>query len=357
MSTHMNNWLKVGFPAVLLFLAASCGEKKEAPAGKGGPGKGGPVLIDGYVLSPVTLSNSLSIPGTLEGSERVDLRPEIQGKVISVHFKEGSNVSKGQLLIKLYDADMQAELKGLKIQHELAVKNEKRLKELLSVNGISQQEYDVVATRVAELDASMELVEARISRTEIRAPFSGKIGLRNISPGAMIGPTDIVATLVQTSPLKLDFTLQERYVYALNGKEKVSFQVQGVDGSFNGSIQALESSIDMNTRSLKVRALCENPKGKLMPGAFASVSIAFDEIPDALLVPNQAIIPEVKGKKVIVSRGGKAEFVQVTTGQRDAEKVQILSGLNAGDTIAITGLLSVRPGTELKFKNLQSAQK
>lgn len=122
--------VKVGFPAVLLFLAASCGEKKEAPAVEGA-GKGGPVLIDGYVLSPVALSNSLSIPGTLEGSERVYFRPKMQGKVISVHFKEGSNVSKGQLLLKLYDADMQAELKGLKIQQELAVKNEKRLKELL----------------------------------------------------------------------------------------------------------------------------------------------------------------------------------------------------------------------------------
>lgn len=345
-------------PAFGLLLLVACGGKKNPAAAPGGPGgKGGDkALVDGYVVKTSKLSNTLSIPGTLEPSEVVDLRPEVQGKVTAIHFREGGMVSKGQLLVKLYDADLQAELKGLQLQRELAAKNEGRIKQLLGVNGVSQQEYDVASNQVAQFDASIELTKAKISRTEIRAPFPGKIGLRKVSEGAMIGPTDMVATLVQTHPLKLDFNLQERYVYALNGKERVTFKVQGLDGEFPGKIEAQESRIDATTRSLMVRAFCDNPKGKLLPGAFASVTIAFDEIPDAILIPNQAIIPEARGKKVIVSRNGKAEFVTVTTGVRDADNVQILSGLSAGDTIAITGLLRIKPNTELKFKNLSKPQ-
>lgn len=354
--TEMNVKTMRLVPALGLLLLAACGGKNETAApGPGGKG-GDKAMVDGYVVKTSPLSNDLSIPGTLEPSEVVDLRPEVQGKVTAINFKEGGMVSKGQLLVKLYDADLQAELKGLQLQRELAAKNEGRIKQLLGVSGVSQQEYDVAANQVSQLDASIELTKAKISRTEIRAPFNGKIGLRKVSEGAMIGPTDVVASLVQTHPLKLDFNLQERYVYALNGKEKVTFKVQGLDGEFPGKIEAQESRIDATTRSLMVRAFCDNPKGKLLPGAFASVTISFDEIPNALLIPNQAVIPGARDKKVIVSRNGKAEFVTVTTGVRDADNIQIASGLSAGDTIAITGLLRIKPGTELKFKNLSKPQ-
>lgn len=355
--TEMNLRTMCLLPALGLLLLAACGEKKEkaAPGGPGGKG-GDKAVVDGHVVKTSELANTLTIPGTLEPSETVDLRPEVQGKVTGIHFKEGGMVGKGQLLVKLYDADLQAELKGLQLQRDLAAKNEGRIKQLLGVNGVSQQEYDVAANQVSQLDASIDLTKAKISRTEIRAPFNGKIGLRKVSEGAMIGPADVVATLVQTHPLKLDFNLQERYVYALNGKERVTFKVQGLDGEFPGKIQAEESRIDATTRSLMVRAFCDNPKGKLLPGAFASVTIAFDEIPDAILIPNQAVIPDARGKKVIVSRGGKAEFVPVTTGVRDADNVQISSGLSAGDTIAVTGLMRIKPGTQLTFKNFSNTQ-
>lgn len=344
--------------AATLMLAACGGKKEPAAAGGAGGGKGGDkAVVEGYVIKTTELANTLSIPGTLEPAESVDLRPETQGKVIAINFKEGGMVTKGQLLVKLFDADLQAELKGLQIQRQLAAKNEERLKQLLNISGVSQQEYDIAYNTLEGIDASMELTKAKISRTEIRAPFNGKIGLRRISEGAMIGPTDVVATLVQTNPLKLDFSLQERYVYALNGKERVAFKVQGLDKEYPGKVSALESRIDPTTRSLMVRALCENPKGELLPGAFASVTVTFDEIPNAIMIPNQSVIPDVRGKKVIVSRDGKAEFVPVTTGTRDADNVQISTGLQEGDTIAITGLLRIRPGTQLKFKNLQPAKK
>lgn len=344
--------------AVSLFLAVlimwSCGGKKEAPAIQQ---KGGDIAsIDGFVVKAEPLSNILTVPGTLEPGETVELRPEVQGKVTGINFQEGTTVKQGQLLVKLYDADLQAELKGIKLQYDLASRNEERAKKLLDIEGLSQQEYDVVKNAVDALSASMELVQAKIARTEIRAPFNGKVGLRKVSLGAMVGPTDVVATLVQDNPLKLDFTLQEKYVYALNGKEKVTFKVDGVDGEFPGRIAAKEPLINAATRALSVRAVCDNPGGKLLPGAFASVSVLFDKIPDALLVPNQAIIPEARAKKVVVSRNGQAEFVEVITGTRDADKVHIVSGLNVGDTIAVTGLLRVRPGMKLAFKNLNNTQ-
>ena len=349
---YFTNLNRIGSLILLsAILFSACGKKEKVVAASA-PKAPDIAMVDGYILKATKLANTLTIPGTLEPAEMVELRAETQGKVTALNFNEGSLVNKGQLLVKLYDADLQAELKGLKIQRELAVKNEERIKKLLDINGVSQQEYDIVQNTVAGLDASMELTLAKISRTEIRAPFNGKIGLRKVSVGAMIGPTDLVATLVQTNPLKLDFTLQERYVYALNGKEAVTFKVQGVDGEFPGKISAMESQIDPTTRSLSVRALCDNSKGELLPGAFASVTITFDEIPDALLIPNQSIIPEARGKKAIVSRNGKAEFVEVITGVRDADNIQISSGLKVGDTIAVTGLLRIKPGTQLKFKNL-----
>lgn len=344
-----------GLMASLLWLN-SCGNK----SGETTPGAGAkpnpPAMVEGYVVKTEQVSNSLTVPGTLQASESVELRSEIQGRITDIFFKEGTSVSKGQLLVKLYDADLKAEWKSLTSQKELAVKNENRLKKMLDINGISQQDYDAAVLKVAELDAAIELVQAKITRTEIRAPFAGTVGLRRISEGAVVSPADVLAVLVKNNPLNLDFTLQERYAYALNGKEKITFSVQGVEGTFPAKIVARESVLDNNSRSLKVRAHFDNAKGNLLAGAFATVAITFEDIPEAVLIPNQAVIPEARGKKVIVSRNGVAEFAQVITGTRDADRVMIESGIKPGDTIAITGLLRIRPGTEIRFKNLQNAK-
>lgn len=342
--------------AVFAVLAAGCGseENKDAPA-KSGP-KGGAVPVEGFVVRGTALSRALTLPGTLEPFEKVELKAEMQGRITQILFKEGESVPKDKLLVKLYDADLQAELGVIKQQYDLAKKNEARLREMLSVKGVSEAEYDQALSRVRELEAQMELIQARIRRTEVRAPFSGKMGLRRISEGAFVGPGDVLAVLVQDNSMKLDFTLPERYAYGIKGTEKIFFTVQGQKEQFSAKILATESAVEAGSRSLKVRAVCPNPGGKLIPGTFASVHFSLEDVNDALMVPNHALIPEAKGKKAIVIRNGKAEFVPVTTGFRDAEMVQVLSGLNAGDTIAVTGLMSLRPGADAVLKSIQNSK-
>ena len=347
---NIQTWLTA---AAILVFAAGCGSDGNKEAPKSGP-KGGPVPVEGFVVKETPLSSALTLPGTLEPFEKVELRAEMQGRITQILFKEGEAVSKDKLLVKLFDADLQAEFNVIKQQHDLAKKNESRLREMLAVKGVSEAEYDQALSRVRETEAQMELIQAKIRRTEVRAPFSGKMGLRRISEGALVGPGDVLAVLVQDNNMKLDFSLPERYAYGIKGNEKISFTVQGQKEEFFAKILAWESAVESGSRSLRVRAVCPNNGGKLIPGAFASVRFSLQDVNDALMVPNQALIPEAKGKKAIVIRGGKAEFVSVTTGFRDAEKVQVLSGLQGGDTIAVTGLMSLRPESDVVLKTIQN---
>jgi membrane fusion protein (multidrug efflux system) len=308
---------------------------------KGGPPK--ELSVTGFIVKPQSLDNGIVASGTLLANEEVELHPEVAGKIVELNLNEGTAVSKGTLLVKLFDADLQAQLRKLVLQKDAADKTEQRLKQLLTINGIGQQEYDNATTQLNNIKADIDLTQAQISKTEIRAPFSGVVGLKNVSNGAYVSPTTSIATLQQIDPLKVDFTVPEKYFSSLTKGDVIKFSIDGSSEIFSGKVFAIEPKIDEATRSIKVRAMVQNSKTKLFPGAFAKIDLGLKTVEGALMVPTQCIIPDARNKKVIVVKGGKAKFVVVETGVRKESNIQIVSGIEPGDTIVATALMYVKP--------------
>ncbi|MFZ4057756.1 MAG: efflux RND transporter periplasmic adaptor subunit [Ferruginibacter sp.] len=328
-------------------LSCSSGDKKTTDTGAAK--KPQVSKAEGFIVIASPLTQEIEVPGSLEPSEETTIQPEISGRVISINFREGTPVSKGAVLIKLYDADLQAQLKKLQVQLSIAKKTEERQQQLLNINGISQQDYDLSLLAVRNLEADIEIIQTSISKTVIKAPFSGVLGLRNISLGAYINPTTIITTLRETAQLALTFTIPERYGNKLKMGALVQFSVDGDGQMYPATIVASENNIAEDTRSLKMKAVVQKGSHQLIAGAFAKVKIALGKNETALMVPTQAIIPQARGKKVMVNRAGLAVLQAVTTGVRDSSLVEITSGLKIGDTIMISGLMSTKPGTKLNL--------
>ncbi len=325
--------------------------KQTAPAmGAGGPPK--EMSVAGFVAQPKTLDNNILASGSLLAFEEVELHPEVSGRIVELNLNEGNPVSKGALLVKLYDADLQAQLKKLQLQKETAEKTEQRLKQLLSINGVGQQEYDNALIQLNNIKADIEQLQAQISKTEIRAPFSGVVGLRNVSNGAYITPATLVATLQQVDPLKMDFTVPEKYASSLSKGDVVKFSVDGFEENFTGKVFAIEPRVDEATRTIRIRASVQNTKAKFFPGAFTKIELGLKKLENALMVPTQCIIPEARNKKAIVIKDGKATFVKVETGVRNESYIQITSGVEAGDTLVASALMSVKPNAGVKVAKL-----
>ncbi len=321
-------------------------KEEAAPAQKSGPPKA--MSVTGYVVQPQNLENGITASGTLLANEAVELHPEVSGKITQLNLNEGAAVTKGTLLVKLFDADLQAQIKKLQLQRDAADKTEKRLKQLLAINGVGQQEYDNAVTQLNNIDADIDLTQAQISKTEIRAPFNGVVGLKNVSNGAYVSSAITIATLQQVDQLKIDFTVPEKYFSSLNKNDLLKFSVDGSTEIFHGKVFAIEPQIDETTRTIKVRALVQNAKAKLLPGAFAKIDLGLKNIEGALMVPTQCIIPDARNKKLIVVTNGKAEFRKVETGLRNESSIQIIKGVEAGDTIVATALMYVKPDMDLK---------
>lgn len=338
------------FPFFLFLLTASCNSdrKKEAqqPQRSGADARP-PVRADAFIVKTKLLSDNIEIPGTLVANESTDIHPEVAGRITGIYFREGAFVNKGALLVKLNDADLQAQKKKLQVQLQIAKQNESRSAQLLAIQGISRQDYEAISLQVSNINADLAVIQTQIEKTNIRAPFSGKIGLRMVSLGAYVSPATTISSISQVNKMKLDFTLPERYIKQIGFGQFVNFKVDGINKTFAARVIATESNITQDTRTLQVRAAVQGDQTGLVPGNFAEVIFHFEPDPNAIVIPSQAIIPQARGKKVYLYDNGKAQFVDVTTGIRDSANVQITSGLKAGDTILITGLLSLRPESKV----------
>ena len=351
----MNSKCRILLGFILSFIFISCKSEKKPDAPAGGRSGGGdkPVQAEAFVVRTKSLSENLEIPGTLLPYEETEIRPEISGRIVWLNIPEGSFVQKGTLLVKLFDNDLQAQIKKLQVQLQIAQKTAERQKELLKINGISQQEYDLSELQVSNLKADIELTQVSISKTEIRAPFAGRIGLKNISNGAYITPSTLLTTISQVSQLKMEFSVPEKYSEDMRRGRQINFAVGGSDTRFTASVIATESNIEANTRTLKVRAVVNGRHNLLVPGAFAKVSLQLGKNDRSLIVPSQAIIPQARNKRVIIYKGGTVSFAVVTTGIRDSSYVQVLDGVQEGDTIVTTALLTIRPDSKIKLTKVQ----
>ncbi|MFC5411885.1 efflux RND transporter periplasmic adaptor subunit [Larkinella bovis] len=323
------------------------GRKGATAGGPGGGRNSGPTAVNVFVVASQNLKDEVVATGSLLAAEQVDIYPEVAGRIVQLNIQEGRQVSQGTLLVKLYDGDLQAQLLKLKAVEENNRRTEERNKQLLERGGISQQEYDIVATNLKSTQADIEVTKAAIRRTEIRAPFSGTIGLRNVSMGAVVTPNTLIARLQQTSSMKLDFSVPEKYGSAVKIGSTISFQIDGSDKTFNGAVYAIEPGVEEATRNLRIRARVANNSANLRPGTFAKVNLVINTT-DALVVPTQSVIPQTRGSQVIVIENGKAVFKDVKTGLRNANVVEITAGLQRGDTVATTGLIFLRPDVPVK---------
>ncbi|PWT89611.1 MAG: efflux RND transporter periplasmic adaptor subunit [Acidobacteria bacterium] len=308
--------------------------------------------VDAFIVKPTSISEKIDVPGTLIANEATDIHPEISGRLAQLNVAEGKFVTKGALLAKTYDGDLQAQLKKLQVQLEIAKTNEERSAQLLKIQGISKADYDATALNVSNIQADIDVTKANITKTEIRAPFNGKLGLKNISPGAYVTPATILASIQEINLLKLDFTVPEKYSSQMNPGREVFFSIEGSNKTYSARIMATESSVTQDTRTLTVRSIVQNKDAALVPGSFAKVMLNFEPDPNALMIPSQAIIPQARGKKVVIYKDNVAKFVDVTTGIRDSARVQVLTGLRAGDTVVITGLMSVKPESKIEVERI-----
>lgn len=334
--------------ALLIFLKP----KNENASGKSASNKNrgnSPVAVNIYVVKQMTLDNTIYVTGNILANEQADLRSEINGRIVKILFREGSKVNKGDVLVKIFDEDLQAQLKKLNYQKELAELNESRQKKLLAANGISQEEYDQTLNALNQVKADIDLVKAQIEKTQITAPFSGIIGLRNVSEGSYVSTATIVASIVQLDPVKIEFSIPERYADMLSAGSKINFRLNSSDKEHPATVYAIEPKIDQAAGILKVRATCPNPDNKIIPGSFVNITVNLKQYDDAVIIPTQAVIPQLKGNKVFLCKDGKAFSQDVTIGVRNDTIVQVLQGVNAGDSVLTTGILAVRQGTPLKI--------
>lgn len=298
---------------------------------------------------PIRLEERLATIGTVRANEEVEIVSEISGKVAAIHFDEGSRVAADQLLLKIDDSELAAERQRTMHRVELARRAEIRQQQLLDDGVISSETYDVALGQLNVLRAELQLVEAQLLKTEIRAPFAGVIGLRWVSPGSYLSSQTRITSLHDLDPVKVDFSVPERYAALMHVGDEISFSVEGVERGFKGAIYAIEPGVDAATRSLRMRAQSSNSKGLLFPGTFANVDLAVRSVADALAIPSIAIIPELGGKKVFVYSGGRAEPRSVTTGIRNDESIEVTSGLEEGDIVIISGTLQLQPGLEVEL--------
>ncbi|MDI1307486.1 MAG: efflux RND transporter periplasmic adaptor subunit [bacterium] len=313
-------------------------------------GKDKPMNVSGIVVKTQTFDNNLSLSGSIEANEQVEIRSEVSGIVEGIYFQEGSNVSKGQVLFKVNDIELRAQLRQMTTKEGLASENERRAKLLLQKEAISQEEYDVARADLKSAQSQSQLIKAQISKTSVRAPFSGKIGLRSISPGTYITPTILVAKLVNIGKLKITFSIPEKYASQVKTNTQLTFTVSGSPEKYTAKIYAIEPGVEVATRTLQVRAIAENKNGKLLPGTFANVELPLDIIKDAIVVPSEAIIPVQNGKKVFISSNGKAKEVMIETATRTDASILVLSGLKAGDTVLTSAVMSLKDEIPVKVK-------
>lgn len=308
------------------------------------------ISVDGFILKSAALDNDIRAIGNIRANEEAEIRSEISRKIRGIYFKEGTFVGRGKTLFRLDSDDLVARLRKQEIEENLAISKLEREKQLISKGLTSQEEYDVMENTLEQIRADISITRIDISKTYVRAPFSGIIGLRNVSNGAYVTPSVVLATMQDVSKVKVDFSIPEKYIYLFKKGQKIIFKVDGLDGEFEAEIYASEPKVENNTRSLVLRAVTNNPDKKLLPGTFANVTFRMAETQNAIMIPTQALVPKLKGQSVYVVKDGKAKLIDVEIGERTDEFIQISSNnLQAGDTIITTNILRIKENSPVKI--------
>lgn len=338
--------------AIVAYRAGWFSEEAKAGPDEGERNENQALPVSIYIVNPGGLTDRIVATGTVMANEQVILSAEVAGRITSINFNEGNEVKKGAVLVTINDAELLAQLEKVKYNLKLAEEREQRSRTLLQKEAVSQEEYDRVLTDLNTVKSEASLIQAQLEKTRVIAPFTGTIGLRQVSVGAFVTPGQRIATLTQLKPVKIDFSIPERFAQSVTRNSKINFTIEGTNNKYEADVYAVEPAIDPETRSVSVRAMYPNRSMELRPGSFARIEFELNHMQDALQVPAQAIIPELGGYKVFRYSGGKALQTAVTVGIRTSEMVQITSGLNEADTVITTGILQLRDGLPVVLSNI-----
>jgi membrane fusion protein, multidrug efflux system len=318
-------------------------KQKGTEMGNTKSGSGKQILnVIGYIIKPENLCDYVISSGVIIADEEVDMSFETSGKIVSIEFTEGTRIKKGDLLAKINDKPLQAQLQKLMVQKKLTEGIVFRQKSLLDKDAISQESYDQIVTELQSIEADISLIQARISETELRAPFDGIIGLRYLSEGAYATSSTKIAKLIKISPVKIEFSISEKYAQEIKIGYPVSFKIVGDTTNYVASVYAVDPKIDFDTKTIVLRALYPNKREEINPGRFASITLQMSKIADAIAIPSEALIPQMDGENVFIYRNKKAQSVDVITGLRTESKIQITHGLKFGDTLITSGIMQLR---------------
>lgn len=332
-----------------LALLFSCKQKKEVPA-QNAKAPSVPI-VDVIIAGGSTISNTVEVSGAVIPNEMVSINSEISGRLTYLNIPDGGSVSQGSILAKINDADLQASVSKTKVLLDMAQKTEQRLKKLISINGINQADYDLALNQVNSLKADLAVTQAQIDKTVVRAPFSGVLGLRQVSQGAYVTPATILTTLQQVDKVKIDFNVPESYTSLIKKGKMVTIQTNEADTKRRAEIVATDPQLNTTSRNLKVRAALNGTS--ISPGTFVKVLLENNTGTNAIMVPTNAIIPDARAKKVIVVENGIGVFVDIETGFRSAGMVEVTKGIKIGDSVVVTGVLFVRPKLPVKVRSVK----
>jgi membrane fusion protein (multidrug efflux system) len=319
----------------------------------GGSGMQAKLPVDVVVATPRVVRNTIKVTGSIMANEEVALQSEISGRVEQILFKEGQRVQKGKVLLTINDEEISAQAERLRYMQKLNEEMEFRQRQLLEKEAISREEYDIALTTLNTTLAEIKEKEAILAKHRIRAPFDGIVGLREVSEGSYITPGNLVCHIYNVNPIKIEFSVPGKYLNEIQTGDSVFFTTEASNRTYSGLIYAFEPRIDPTTRTLKIRAISPNRSGDLLPGQFVNITYVLDVIPDALMVPSEAVIPEMNGHQLYVYSGGQATQTQVVIGLRTEQEVQIVQGIAPGDTVITTGILQMRPGLSLELNSVE----
>jgi membrane fusion protein (multidrug efflux system) len=352
---NMNKRIKtIVISFIILVLLLIIFLPKITSSDKGGPTamlnrRDAQIPVNAHIVKYEMLNEVVYTTGSILANEEVELRSEISGKIVQILFREGAYVNKGELLVKINDSELQAQLRKAQSKVKLVEDREERQRQLAQNQMISQEDYESTLNDFRASKAEYDLIQAQIDKTEIRAPFSGIIGLRGVSEGSFVTTTIVIARLQNLANLKVDFAIPQKYAEHVKINDELTFKMSGSDFQYNAKIYAIEPKIDPSTRTLKLRAICRSSYKSLFPGAFANVELNLKETDDAILIPSVAVVPDLKGQSVYLYNGGVASPRKVEIGVREESTVQITSGLSEGDTVITSGILQMRPGVKVKI--------
>jgi len=345
---------RILLPVSLVLLMAACKGKKDKEAATTKPA-GAPALVDVMIAATEQISTTIEANGSVVAFEYLELRPEVAGRLTYLQVPEGNVVAQGTVIARVNDADLQAQMNKTRVLLDLAQKTEVRLAKLIAVGGINQADYDAIVSQVNGYKADLAYTQSLIDKTVVKAPFSGLVGLRMVSPGAYVTPITLIATLQQVDKIKVDFTLPEQYSKLIRKGADVDVQTDlGKAERHKATIIATEPQISSVSRNLKVRSVLQGVKAN--PGSFVKVYLTRRQDHSSIMVPTNCIIPDDKNKQVVVVKGGKANFVNVKTGIRNEDMVEIISGINPGDSVVVTGVLFARPKAPVKVRSVKTQE-